>query len=84
LMPSMISDNGDLKQAGNSKLVNETGGFERPAGKGPRALESPAITRAVWRFDTLIQRCRLVSLLSARDWEEEGPPPGLGAAGGAR
>jgi hypothetical protein len=44
-------------------LVYLEGGFASPAGKGPRGLESQAITRAAWRFDTLTQRCRLVPLL---------------------
>ena len=45
---------GDLEQPENPRLVNERGGFERPAGKPPRrGLESPAITRAAWRFDAL-------------------------------
>jgi hypothetical protein len=44
-------------------LVYLEGGFASPAGKGPWGLESQAITRAAWRFDTLTQRCRLVPLL---------------------
>ena len=61
----------------------EKGGFDRPAGKPPGGLESPAITRAAWRFDALTQRCYLAPLLGTGR-KEEGPPPALGAAGGAR
>jgi hypothetical protein len=56
LILSMITEIGEELQAGNPRLVNERGGFERPAGKPPGGLEPPAITRAAWRFDTLTQR----------------------------
>jgi hypothetical protein len=73
----VITKIGVLEQAENPRLVNERerGGVERPAGKPPGGLESPAITRAAWRFDALTQRCYLAPLPSARDWGLGGRPP---------
>jgi hypothetical protein len=51
------------------------GGFASPAGKPLQGLESLAITRAGWRFDTLTPRCRLVPLLGPG---REGGAPAAG------
>jgi hypothetical protein len=56
------------------ELAYLEGGFASPAGKPPRGLEFPAISRTAWRFGALTQRCRLVPLLGTGSWEE-GPPP---------
>jgi hypothetical protein len=60
----VVTKIGDLEQPENPRLVNERGGFERPTGKPPGVLESPAITRAAWRLDALTQRCYLAPLLA--------------------